>query len=281
MGRTTTGFFDLYARTARAVKSAFPHLKVGGPGFALTAFVQPQGREMVTAFLDYQRRVRAPLDFLSWHIYSNDPREYAEAARFYRSMLDRYGFTAAESHITEYHTDEKRRPLGLPPLALRAEAPGAAILSAAWITLQRENIAAAFVYRGADPSTDKPDFYGLLLGDQTPKLTALSFSLWARLAECQQRCEVLVRGQSNPLYVLAARNTEGQTRLLIAHPSDRIVRWNIRLAEGSKPAGLYIEEVSKGSDRVRTLRAPESRRHTPPDSVQFVSVVEATGQVRE
>ncbi|MGQ9662454.1 MAG: GH39 family glycosyl hydrolase [Kiritimatiellia bacterium] len=228
-------FFDLYARTARAVKSAFPHLKVGGPGFALTAFVQPQGREMVTAFLDYQRRVRAPLDFLSWHIYSNDRREYAEAARFYHSMLDRHGFTAAESHITEYHTDEKRRPRGLTPLALRAEAPRAAVLSAAWITLQRENIAAAFVCLGADSSTDKPDFYELLLSDQTPKLTALALSLWARLAECQQRCEVLVRGQTNPLYVLAARNTEGQSRLLIANPPDRAVRWNIRFAETANP----------------------------------------------
>lgn len=174
---TPEEFFDLYAQTAKAVKSAFPRLKVGGPGFSYAAVALPRNLEMERAFLEHQRRARAPLDFLSWHIYSNDPEEYAKVARFYRGLPDRHGFANAESHVTEFHNDERRPVRGLPTVALRAGAPGAAILSGGWIAFQRENVAAAFGYRGADPDLAKPDFYGLLLGDETPKKTALAFSL--------------------------------------------------------------------------------------------------------
>ena len=223
---------------------------MGGPGFAYAAFALPRNREMVRAFLEHQRRVHAPLDFLSWHIYSNDPKEYAEAARYYRGLLDRHGFAHVESHVTEFHTDERRPVRGLPTIALRAGASGAAILSGGWIAFQRENVAAAFVYRGADPDPAKPDFYGLLLGDETPKKTALAFSLWAKMAECRRRLSIASSGGGVAPYVLAGRTADGEIRLLIANASDRPARWRVESKEGRRIAGLHIEEVSEGADRV-------------------------------
>lgn len=263
-------FCQLYVRAARAVKAACPRLKVGGPGFALTGFLQPQGREFVRMFLDQVRRAGAPLDFLSWHIYSNDPREYAAAARYYRGMLDRFGFPEAESHLTEFHTDERRPVRGLPTVAIRAGAPGAAILTAGWIALQTDDVAAAFVYRGADPDTRTPDFYGLLLGDERPKKTALAFSLWAKFCECHERLAVSAPPREPGLWVLAGRTEHGRVALLIANPSARPIRWDLRLGEGSRLTGVRIEEVSEGSESVRVVRCAGSRAHIPPDGVQLV-----------
>ncbi len=263
-------FCELYVRAARAVKAACPRLKVGGPGFALTGFLQPQGREFVRVFLDQVRRAGAPLDFLSWHIYSNDPREYAAAARYYRGMLDRFGFPEAESHLTEFHTDERRPVRGLPTVAIRAGAPGAAILTAGWIALQMEGVAAAFVYRGADPDTRKPDFYGLLLGDERPKKTALAFSMWAKFCECRERLTVSGPSPETGPWVLAGRTAEGRVALLIANPSAQPISWDLSFGRGAPTTGLHIEEVSEDTDSVRVLRCAGSRAHTPADGVQLV-----------
>lgn len=266
-------FFDLYARTAKAVKSAFPRLKVGGPAFAYAAYALPPHREMVRAFLEYQRRARAPLDFLSWHIYSNDPKEYAEAARFYRQSLDRHGFTEAESHVTEFHTDERRPVRGLPTIALRAGAPGAAILTGGWIALQRQNVAAAFVYRGADPDNAKPDFYGLLSGGEMSKKTALAFSLWGKMAECRERLAVSSSEGVGATFALAGRTADGEIRLLIANASDRPVRWRVAAPEGRRIAELSIEEVGERSAHIRRWRTTDAGTEAPPDSVQLVRLI--------
>lgn len=47
------------------------------------------------------------LDFLSWHIYSNDPNDYIKGARHCRACLDSSGYTNTELHVTEYNTDNR------------------------------------------------------------------------------------------------------------------------------------------------------------------------------
>lgn len=263
-------FCELYVRAARAVTAACPGLKVGGPGFALTGYERPQGREFVRMFLEQARRAGEPLDFLSWHIYSNDPRDYAAAARFYRGMLDRFGFARSESHLTEFHTDERRPVRGLSTVAIRAEAPGAAILTAGWIAAQMEGVAAAFVYRGADPDTRKPDFYGLLLGDERPKKTAVAFSLWARFRECRERLAVSGPSPETGRWVLAGRTESGRVALLIANPPEQPISWDLSFGQGTRISGLEIEEVGEGPESVRRLRCDGSRARTSADGVQLV-----------
>ncbi len=53
--------------------------------------------------LAYLQSHGVPLDFFSWHLYSNKPEDYRDAARFYRQQLDAHGYTEAESHITEWN----------------------------------------------------------------------------------------------------------------------------------------------------------------------------------
>lgn len=60
-------YFDLYAHTARALKSVSPRLRVGGPATAAAAWV-PE-------FLSYAADNRVPVDFVSSHGYDDEPVE--------------------------------------------------------------------------------------------------------------------------------------------------------------------------------------------------------------
>lgn len=57
-------YFDLYAHTARALKSVNPRLRVGGPATAQAAWV--------TDFLNYTAAHHVPVDFVSTHAYADD-----------------------------------------------------------------------------------------------------------------------------------------------------------------------------------------------------------------
>ena len=57
-------YFDLYTRTARAIKAIDPQLKVGGPSTA--------GAAWVPEFLAHARDTSTPVDFVSTHTYGVD-----------------------------------------------------------------------------------------------------------------------------------------------------------------------------------------------------------------
>lgn len=154
---TDEEYFRLYAATARAIKQRFPQAKVGGPGLGNTGTLKPDGALAPSAFaaalLDFCRRERLPLDFFSWHCYTNDPNEPAARARAVRKLLDSYGFQSAESHLNEwnYLPDNDWMPVGLkgqgePRRRFYARmhgAEGAAFIAATLIKLQDAPVDAA------------------------------------------------------------------------------------------------------------------------------------------
>jgi xylan 1,4-beta-xylosidase len=57
-------YFELYAHTARDLKSVSPRLRVGGPATAAAAWIP--------AFLKYTAENHVPVDFISTHAYADD-----------------------------------------------------------------------------------------------------------------------------------------------------------------------------------------------------------------
>ena len=103
---TDEQFLSLYATAARTIKAEFPKLKVGGPAFGYTGTVKEEhfrAGGLVTNFLERCRHESLPLDFLSWHCYTDDPREIVIRARGMRKLLNSYGFTNTESHLNEWN----------------------------------------------------------------------------------------------------------------------------------------------------------------------------------
>lgn len=64
---TQEQYFDLYQRTAAALKSVDARLRVGGPATAQVAWA--------TEFIGFCAEHSVPLDFFSTHIYANDPQD--------------------------------------------------------------------------------------------------------------------------------------------------------------------------------------------------------------
>lgn len=246
---TQQEFFALFSKAARALKAAFPHLLVGGPGFAPSGALAPQGQAMTRGLLDRLRADGVAIDFLSWHSYSNEPETVRSMARFYRSELDARGFASVPTVIDEWNT-ETRNASPEDALALRAGGRGASILTATWVVLQEEGIVEASVYRGPDPSMNAPQFYGLFYADARPKRTGLALGLWKRLADHPERLALSAsRADGTPaLYALAGRSGSGEVALLVANPSSTATSVRLALPGGSAPSCLRVTEVSDASD---------------------------------
>lgn len=93
-------FINLYVKTSRHIKSRFPHLKVGGPSMAR---LNNHGGQYVRDFLSVCRDEQAPLDFFSWHQYSDKPEKIIAAPLEVKALLDEFGFAHTELHLSEWH----------------------------------------------------------------------------------------------------------------------------------------------------------------------------------
>jgi xylan 1,4-beta-xylosidase len=84
---TQQDYFQLYAETARAVKSVDPRLPVGGPSTAASEWIEPLAA--------YAKQHDLPLDFVTSHTYGNLPIDAQPALR-------RHGFDKAPIWWTEW-----------------------------------------------------------------------------------------------------------------------------------------------------------------------------------
>ena len=67
---TSQNYVSYYRHTVGAIRRVDPHAKVGGP--ALAYYNSP----LADALIASAAQGEVPLDFLSWHLYDSDPREF-------------------------------------------------------------------------------------------------------------------------------------------------------------------------------------------------------------
>jgi hypothetical protein len=275
-GHTRLEFFDFYAAATQALRAAFPDLKIGGPGFTVAAFKLPAGQQYVKDFLDYMQTNSIGLDFLSWHMYSSTPVEYADAGAWYREQLNSYGFSAAASHVTEYNTN--LTGVAADDHELRCGPHGAAVLSACWIAMQSSSaqIDLALFYRGNDTAPGMPDFFGLYYADGAPKKIAQAFALWHLLCLCPdlvQTAALKPGGGASPLWVLAGRNGANQA-LLVVNPGTAQSTYSLAFSDGSFPEqyAISLREVSATADGATALPSDGIVVAIPADAVQLIEL---------
>ena len=99
-------YYRLYATAAKAIKTRYPKLLVGGPAAADLGRLDGDRltpKPHLRGFLKYCRKNSLPLDFLSWHSYAADPSSPVRGAIGLRRVLDEYGFPKTESHLNEWN----------------------------------------------------------------------------------------------------------------------------------------------------------------------------------
>jgi hypothetical protein len=157
---TDEDYFRLYRTAARAIRERYPQLKIGGPAVGSNGQLEGQlyrPTEFVREFIRLCRDEKLPLDFFSWHCYTDDPRELVARAQGIRKLLDEYGFSGTESHLNEWNflPGNTWKALGesRPEERQRfydemAGAPGAAFLASALIQLQTAPIDVGNLFHG-------------------------------------------------------------------------------------------------------------------------------------
>ncbi|MFO0839152.1 MAG: hypothetical protein U1D55_11590 [Phycisphaerae bacterium] len=268
---TRDAFFDLYRQTATALKSAYPGLKIGGPGITESAYKTTVGQTWFTGFLAYCRTNAAPLDFFSWHTYTNAPADIATATAYYRAQLDAYGFATTESHITEWNTEThtaSMTPDASLAATLRDGGQGAAIVTAMWIELQDAGVAASMFYRGRDPEPDRTEYYGLLGADGHMKRSAMAFQLWARMASIYgTRVAASVDSSSaTSIYLLAGQASDGSIAVLLANASEQTLGCKFEGFDGV----VTVNRVSDASSDAQSATAAATGVSLPAYSAQIV-----------
>lgn len=266
-------FVSLFVAAVSALKAEFPHLPVGGPGFAPSGALAPQGQALTRALVAGLAGAGVAPDFLSFHVYSNDPEVYRTITRFYRDELDRNGLAAVELHVNEWHT-ETRNATKADALALRTGGRGAAIVTAAQVVLQEEGIAESCVYRGPDPSASAPEFYGFFFADGRPKRPGLALGLWKGIADHAERLALTASRASGPaLYALAGRDGAGRTAILVANPSAEATTIRVARDDGVDVAGARLEVVSDASEETVVRVVAGERFEVPGWSALLVSLL--------
>jgi hypothetical protein len=91
-------FAELFVKCLKRLKSEFgDSIKVGGPATISL-------REDYFRFLFKKcKEAGVEPDFISWHGYTNNPKEFSDAAERARKMCDEFGFTKCELIVNEWH----------------------------------------------------------------------------------------------------------------------------------------------------------------------------------
>jgi xylan 1,4-beta-xylosidase len=139
---TPREYYDLYKATANAIKSYDPDLKVGGPCLAYKL-------DFLDGFLDYCSTFNVPLDFVSWHFYSNNPYEAYLRSEAVENIMETYGYSSLESVLTEWNIWVPATASGWDRWYGLRYSPGlAAFTASALIYLQDTSTDIANYYRG-------------------------------------------------------------------------------------------------------------------------------------
>jgi hypothetical protein len=102
---TPQNYVRYYAHTAQAILRADPEARVGGPALASSR------SSLLPALLNSCQTNGAPLHFVSWHIYSSDPKAIRGTIDYVRDLLKKYPNLTPETFLDEWNMDLTNPPL--------------------------------------------------------------------------------------------------------------------------------------------------------------------------
>jgi hypothetical protein len=230
---TPQQFYSLYEKTALALKSVDPSLKIGADAKAIAS--NPDAyRE---GFIDYCAAHQLPFDFYSWHTYANssaDPYDAVRLGREIRTLLDTHGYPRAESILSEWNLTadftegQKIRLQGM---------EDAAFIAAVLSYLQDAPVDRAHFYRG------DAAWMGLFDLQGRPFKAAYAFEAMGRMLDTPQR--FAVQGTDTfGLAALAGRSANGKTVQIL-------------IGNYAIPAGFKADEMKMPADVAKTAPVPD------------------------
>jgi hypothetical protein len=230
-------FYALYEKTARALKTLDPSLKIGADA---KAFAYDDG-PFRDGLFDYCAQHHVPLDFYSWHHYtmsSADPYDFNRLAAETRSFLDRKGFPKAQSILSEWNLTPDFTEPELPRLQ---GIENAAFIGDALIYFQDASIDIAHFYR-ADAA-----WMGLFTLQGNYFKPAYAFLAAGKMLSTPQRL-ALSGADTFGFAALAGRSADGNTVQILISNYEIPANYKLRpmnAPENAVPKNIFVPDFSK------------------------------------
>jgi len=264
---TRQEYFDLYKVAAKHLKKCFPHLKIGGYGGCGFYSLDPENAmergsfygtfaPWFEDFLDFARTEGCPLDFYSWHLYSDKPERIMRHADYARRTLDAKGFAKTESIFNEWNYMAPSVSMDRWIFDNMKETPGAAYCAAAFALMQYGSIDVACYYDAMPPRAYCGLFYSPS-GRTTP-----CFEAFRAYNELHRLGTAVAASCDEPhVYLLAAKGKDGAAILAANYSEEadgKIRRVTLDVAGEKRPFVRYrVDETCHKLTEVGTWRPGE------------------------
>lgn len=209
---TQQQFFDLYETTAKLLKSRFPQIKIGGPAISQSAFGDLTWAE---EFLEYMSKRNVPLDFFSWHIYTDSIDEFRRIAKGVEEILEKTGYGNAENIMNEWNYIKDWSDEFVYSVEQIIGVKGAAFMAAVMCAAQTETSIDMAMYYDARPAVFNGmfDYYTL-----RPLKGYYSIKMFSELYGLGTQVECI--NSMKDVYALGAMNDKEQHAFMIARYED-------------------------------------------------------------
>ena len=218
---TREDYYEMYRITSLHLRKCFPDIKIGGYGCCgfYSVFregMSPEIKEFYDDcliyfedFLDMVKENGCPLDFFSWHIYTDKVEEIIHSAEYARKILDKHGYYDTECHLNEWNYGNEGGGF-----REKENMVGASFVAAAIIAMQNLPIHMAQYYCANLDSIYS--LYNGLIGLRLYNYTAALHTLSAFNALYRAKNELLVTKEAGEPAALAAVSDDGVSHVLIS-----------------------------------------------------------------
>ncbi|MDF2684887.1 MAG: hypothetical protein K0S55_68 [Clostridia bacterium] len=236
---TKEEYFMLYAKTSKYLKSLFPHIKIGG--YASCGFYSVTRentsefyKSFTTFFLDFLQyisapEINAPLDFFSWHLYTDNIEEMAIHGEYAEVMLKKYGFDKTENIINEWNYINGKADM----FEQMKNTEAAAFIAGVFCALQKSPVDMG-AYYDAQPAMQ----YCGIFNYNSPQKPFYSFKAFNSLYKLQN--EVSILSEIGKIYVSAACNL-GEGAILLSNYNGKDINILIEVSGFTSQNGVEAE----------------------------------------
>jgi len=263
---TMEQFFDLYEVSSKYLKEKFPEIKIGGYGSCgfYAAFMPDVGafhESFLTwfdEFLKFVKKNNCPLDFYSWHIYTDKVSEVEASDKYVKEKLDEYGFENVESHLNEWNYGGEGGGFDQMDTLY-----GASFAAAALICMQKGHVDLAQYYCVSAQGSYNGMYENLRTKAYSPVIHV--FAMFKHLFNAKD--EVLVEKSDNEPAVIAASDGKDIYALISNYQADdKMIDIKI---DGLNGKTAYLYELVSGKGCVKTVLG--SVLECKKDSVYFIT----------
>ena len=148
---TAAEYFEYYKMTVEPILKVYPEARVGGPSYA---GISEECYKFFDEFINLCIKEKVQLDFISYNVYSDNPKHHANGALRVKETVDKYN-SEIEIYVTELNVD-----LGGISVEERAYTPqrSAGLASILYEFYKCANFINTFQYHIYDQFCDTADF---------------------------------------------------------------------------------------------------------------------------